>query len=184
VYEGVTANKDRWKKTVMIVYYDEHGGFWDHEPPPAIPYKSRQAPAIQCTSMGPRIPALVVSPLVVAGSVCRDLFDHSSVLQFLAERFTPGLPYSPDVDARRNQGVRSLSDAFTQDAVREDIPLPPPAPIPVDSELGRSVEPTDELSKAFERAARRLMEEHPAETGKKFPELFQWRSATDRARGA
>jgi phospholipase C len=37
IYEALTANPARWAKTVMIVTYDEHGGFFDHVPPLPIP---------------------------------------------------------------------------------------------------------------------------------------------------
>jgi phospholipase C len=49
-YQAVTSNPDRWAKTVMIVTYDEHGGFFDHVPPRPIPAKDpdgKYAPLIQ-----------------------------------------------------------------------------------------------------------------------------------------
>ena len=37
-YQAVTANPEKWARTVMVLYYDEHGGFYDHVPPPPIGY--------------------------------------------------------------------------------------------------------------------------------------------------
>jgi phospholipase C len=115
VYHAVTASPEKWKKTVMVLYYDEHGGFWDHVPPPPVPYVVKGEDGRKTfKSMGPRIPAIVISPLVERSAVFSDLLDHTSVLQFLAELFTPGTPYPGDVAERAAKGVRSLSSVLTR----------------------------------------------------------------------
>ena len=64
VYKAVTSNPQRWARTVLLIYYDEHGGFFDHLPPLPVhtPAPNAEYPEFQTT--GPRIPAIVVSPLV------------------------------------------------------------------------------------------------------------------------
>lgn len=183
VYQAATVSPERWKRTVLVYYYDEHGGFYDHVPPPRISYETEASPAHRFTSLGPRIPAIVVSPLVSPGSVCHELFDHTSVLQLLAELFTPGQPYSDSVERRRQQGIASLSAAL--DAVaRTDVPSAPAEPIPVASALGSAVrlQPATAQQAAFEIAARKLMDAHPDAMTKKYPDLFHWRDAVDTER--
>ncbi len=183
-YEAVTANSSKWQSTVMLVYYDEHGGFYDHVPPPFIPYQTNENPPYNFTSLGCRIPAVIVSPFVPPGSVCHSQFDHTSVLQFLAEKFTPGKPYSASVQKRRDQGIASLSEALTND-VPWVAPVPPSAPINAQTALGRTIEirPENEMAQSFEYAANQMLQQKPVETGKKYPELYQWKDAVANARG-
>jgi phospholipase C len=71
-----------WKKTLLVITYDEHGGFFDHvQPPPA----ADDRPAMR--RYGPRVPALVVSPYVAAGSVSKTVFDHTSIIKTILTRF-------------------------------------------------------------------------------------------------
>jgi len=183
VYQAATVNPDRWRQTVLVYYYDEHGGFYDHVPPPTIGYQTRGNPAHTFASLGPRVAAVVVSPLVDRGSVCHTLFDHTSLLQLLAERFTPGTPYSTDVDQRRQQGISSLSAALG-DVVRADVPLVPEDPIDVRGALGSGVRlsPANGLQASFEAALSQLIATNPGAMAKKYPDLIHWKAAVDAAR--
>jgi phospholipase C len=87
------------------------------------------------------VPGLVVSPLVSPKSVCHEVLDHTSALQFLAEKFTPGTPYSAAVEARRKQGVKSVSAAPDRDAPRADVPPAPDFAIQVTVPLGENKAP-------------------------------------------
>jgi phospholipase C len=76
-----------WKQTLLIITYDEHGGFYDHVTPPAAVDDS---PEFQ--RLGVRVPALLVSPLVAAGSSSSELavdlhFDHTSIIKTILTRF-------------------------------------------------------------------------------------------------
>ncbi len=71
----------QWSKMVVIVTYDENGGFWDHVPPPAGPgWGDRWGP-------GTRIPTLVVSPFAKRGYVDKTPYDTTSILKFITRRF-------------------------------------------------------------------------------------------------
>lgn len=122
VYNAVTSSLSFWKRSLTFIGYDEHGGFFDHVSPPLI---QTTAPAgvtyENFLSLGPRTPAYVVSPFVKAGQCVHHVFDHTSVLKFLGERFGNG-SYLPEVDARP---VESLSAALSFDS---PISSPPPAP--------------------------------------------------------
>jgi len=73
----------------MIVTYDEHGGFFDHVSPPGVitpaPDDAHSNPGF--ASLGVRVPAIVVSPFVSAGSVCDKQLDHTSILKFIGQKF-------------------------------------------------------------------------------------------------
>lgn len=185
-YEAVSANKKRWEETVFIVYYDEHGGFYDHVPPPFIQYNTTSDPPYAFNSMGPRIPAMIISPFVSPHSVCHDLMDHTSVLQFLSEVFTPNQPYSISVKNRSMQqpGIKSISAALSNDQPR-DAPNVPAVPILVQTALGQTViqPPSSYMAQSFESAAMEIMKQRPADVSQKYPELFQWKAAVEKARG-
>jgi phospholipase C len=124
VYKAVTASRTFWQNALMIVDYDEHGGFFDHVPPPVIPTNPPAGAkwSVPFKSLGVRTPAFIISPFVKAGAVCHNLLDHTSVLKLLGERFGNG-SYSSVVD---NRPVGSLSHVldFTNPILQ--APAPPP----------------------------------------------------------
>jgi len=67
----------QWKNMLIIVTYDENGGFWDHVAPPKA---DRWGP-------GNRIPAIIVSPYAKRGYVDHTTYDTTSILKFLTTRF-------------------------------------------------------------------------------------------------
>ncbi|HTT11632.1 MAG TPA: acid phosphatase [Burkholderiaceae bacterium] len=70
-----------WSKMVVIVTYDENGGFWDHVPPPSGPgWGDRWGP-------GTRIPALIISPFAKRGFVDKTSYDTTSIIKFITRRF-------------------------------------------------------------------------------------------------
>jgi phospholipase C len=176
-YHAITSNPEKWKGTLMVIYYDEHGGFYDHEPPRKIPYTTTGDEKHSFTSTGPRIPAILVSPLIKPGTHCHELFDHTSVLQLLAEKFgKPGEGYSPNVDARRSAGISSLTKALNNPQPF-DAPPAPAVGIPAVTVLGRnlSTPPQSAMGQAFETAGLQLLAQKPAEIAVKYPELVQWK---------
>jgi len=66
-----------WSSTVVIVTYDENGGFWDHVPPPQ---GDRWGP-------GTRIPAIIVSPFAKKGYVDHTPYDTTSIIKLITRRF-------------------------------------------------------------------------------------------------
>jgi phospholipase C len=184
-YEAVTCNPDRWGNTLMIVYYDEHGGFYDHVQPPAIGYKITGGAGTQFESLGVRIPGILISPWVAKNSVSHLLFDHTSVLQLLAEKFTPGVPYSATVKNRTDLGIQSISAAL---AAAPDVaaPDPPSAPIFAKTFLGDNiaVAPQGAMGQAFEKAALDMLAANFDATKEKYPELVHWKDVTEKARAA
>ena len=75
-----------WEKVLLIVTYDEHGGFYDHvDPPTAVPPDGHQD-KYSFNRYGPRVPSVLVSPMLDKG-VDHTVFDHTSVLKYLSDLF-------------------------------------------------------------------------------------------------
>jgi phospholipase C len=106
VYESLRASPI-WSKCVLLVLWDEHGGFYDHVPPPAnvappgdTPYNKPtdgHDPGFAFDRLGVRVPALLISPLAPRGKLGSELFpgatfDHSSVIKSVFENFGLGAP--------------------------------------------------------------------------------------------
>jgi phospholipase C len=174
-YNAATNSPAFWNSTVMVVDYDEHGGFFDHVSPPLIP----TVPPAGATytqpfaSLGVRIPAYVISPFVKPDAVNSSVFDHTSVLKFIAEKFGGG-SYSAEVDARP---VASLSAVLD---FQSPITAPPSAPA-LDAYLaqrppapaGTTVPtPDTDLKKGFQNALASLQQNGAGATHPKFGALI------------
>jgi phospholipase C len=82
VYNAL-ATGPKWDRTLLIVVYDEHGGFYDHVPPPAAPDDDEA----EFGRYGVRVPALIASPWIPRGHVSHTLFDHTSIIRTIMQRF-------------------------------------------------------------------------------------------------
>ena len=170
VYNDLTANPDRWQRSLLIVTYDEHGGFFDHvSPPPTNPTAGKNYAANPFLTTGVRVPSFIISPLVAPGTVFSQVLDHTSALKLLAQKFANG-SYSDAVDARRINGQppADIAQALTLAAPRADLPHPDAADLGFTSVQGPG---TDPVAHAFKAAYTRLMRTHPAAMKKRFPEL-------------
>lgn len=108
-------NSPAWERTMLVITYDEHGGFFDHVTPPDAPDDD---PAF--TKYGVRVPAVVVSPLVERGAVSHETFDHTSILATILRRFCRNGDQLPDMGARTTNALH-LGSLLTREAPREDI---------------------------------------------------------------
>ncbi len=104
IYDALVDNPDLFARTLLVITYDEHGGLFDHvEPPKAVApgdpveigfvrtigrlvrkvvdlvKKVPQTPTFNPTQLGPRVPAVLVSPWIRPGRVVPDVFDHASI---------------------------------------------------------------------------------------------------------
>jgi phospholipase C len=85
VYKALAASP-QWSSCLLVITYDEHGGFFDHVPPP-LTYDDDP----DFIRLGFRVPSLVVGPFVRKGCVISETFEHVSILKTLCTRF--GLPH-------------------------------------------------------------------------------------------
>lgn len=102
VYNALRAGP-AWKSTLLIIIFDEHGGCFDHVPPPkAVPPSTTPTEPFNFDRYGVRVPAVLVSPYIRSGTVLRPPgdtpFDHTSVIATLRKRFNLGPPLT-DRDA-------------------------------------------------------------------------------------
>jgi phospholipase C len=100
------SSNPNWQKTMLVICYDEHGGFYDHVQPPsnAVPLTGQNS-----GKLGPRVPAFIVSPWTPAGMVLKDVFDHTSIAATILNRFCA--PHPPILSARVS-AARDLRDAL------------------------------------------------------------------------
>jgi phospholipase C len=184
VYCALTANPDRWKRTVMIVTYDETGGFFDHVSPPELRTDVVESNVAPFMTTGIRVPALIVSPLVRARTLYKGLLDHTSILKFIGQKFGDNGYYSSAVNNRPLVG--SVLDVLTDRDCglaqpRNDIPQPPPYE-PKDTFVrGRNYHPVMPSTEAFAYALRQMHEDdHERDrAATKFPELGEFLSANE-----
>ena len=137
VYAALRSNQAAWEKSLLIITYDEHGGNYDHVPPEtgATPPDDIIGPSgFDFTRFGVRVPAVIVSPLIPAGTIFRapagsPPYDHTSIIATLRARFNLGPLGKRDAIAPHLGAVLTLS------VPRRDDPLagvtPPTAADPV-----------------------------------------------------
>jgi hypothetical protein len=134
VYEALRANPEVFARTLLVITYDEHGGFYDHVAPPtdavepepfgtaprswmprAVGWFVEQPDSrFRFNVLGPRVPTVVVSPRVPAGWV-DTCFDHSAIPRTVRELFAPT---TASLSAREEAspsfgGLASLADPRT-----------------------------------------------------------------------
>ncbi|WP_375478513.1 alkaline phosphatase family protein [uncultured Jatrophihabitans sp.] len=90
-----------WQRTLLIYTYDEHGGYYDHVPPPAAIAPDSIKPDLTATDVkggytvyGPRVPAIIASPYAKPNAVTNIVHDHTSVLATIEAKWNlPALTY-------------------------------------------------------------------------------------------
>lgn len=122
VLEALTSNPATWSQTVLFLTFDENDGLFDHVPPPAVPSynpdgtlagkstldlrgeyfsdparkhlhpEDNASGTLRPWGLGPRVPMYVISPWSRGGWVNSQVFDHTSVAQFLEKRFGVRVP--------------------------------------------------------------------------------------------
>jgi len=125
IHDVYTAlrNSPLWNQTLLIVTYDEHGGCYDHVPPPtnAVPPDATAGEyGFDFKRFGPRVPTLLISPLIPAGTVFRVPaggmpLDHTSILRTVEVRWGVPSLTARDAAALDVGGVLSLATPRTDD---------------------------------------------------------------------
>jgi phospholipase C len=102
-YQVVTAvlRSPAWRRTLLIYTFDEHGGYYDHVPPPSAIAPDAIPPNLTATDVpggynvyGPRVPAIVASPYAKKNAVTNVVHDHTSVLATIEAKWNlPALTY-------------------------------------------------------------------------------------------
>jgi phospholipase C len=152
VYEAV-RNGPMWEKTLLIVTYDEHGGYFDHVAPPAAVnpdglaspnafvtdlaqknpskkgYLTKPNMDFDFTRLGMRVPTVLISPWIQKGTVDSSQYQHTSIFATLRDLF--GVASLTKRDAQANSFTAQLTKLSSP---RTDAPtaltrpaMPPPA---------------------------------------------------------
>ncbi len=142
VYEALRSGP-AWNNTLLVVTYDEHGGCYDHVPPPwgAVPPDTTIGEYnFGFDRFGPRVPTVLISPLIAAGTVFRvpadsTPLDHTSVLKTIEQRWNLPALTKRDAAAPSIGDVLTLTEARTDDVlagvtVPSSGSVPPSAGLP------------------------------------------------------
>ena len=121
IYNAVVASPN-WSNTVLIINFDEWGGFFDHVPPPVVQIEAAEQALGNDGRLGFRVPCLVISPWSRGGSVVREQFDHTSVLKLIENRW--GLMPLTVRDANANDLADVLDFAHPNFAHPPQITVP------------------------------------------------------------
>jgi phospholipase C len=125
------AQSPQWDRCLFVVTYDEHGGFFDHVPPPQI--TNDATPSFR--QLGFRVPSLVAGPNVRAGATVSAQLDHVSILSTLTRRFnldplndrvrtTPDLSLCLDPSRRRRRAPQLDAVEISRSALADRVHHP------------------------------------------------------------
>lgn len=120
VYNALRENEELWKSTLLVVLYDEHGGFYDHVVPPAAVPPDRRTDEYTFDRLGVRVPALLISPWIAQG-VTSTQFDHTSLLRYLIDKWSLD-PLTDRVSTANN--FANLISTYREDTP-ESLTVPP-----------------------------------------------------------
>lgn len=144
VYNKI-RNSPLWPNSLLIITYDEHGGFYDHVAPPTAPGPGDGAVGgnysdykFNFTNYGVRVPAVIVSPLIKQNTIDHTLYDHGTILRTVEDLL--GLNPLTHRDALANTLLGLLTGPPRTDRV--DTPAPAaPERVAVDA-VPRDIDPT------------------------------------------
>ncbi|MDQ2914429.1 MAG: hypothetical protein M3T56_14385 [Chloroflexota bacterium] len=194
IYESLRAQPALFAKTLLVITYDEHGGFYDHVPPPAaVPPGdplgrgiSRQVlglmrrlldrrqravagPAFGFDRLGVRIPAVLVSPWIRPGTVVHTQLEHASIPATLRALFRPSSSPLTARDRAANTFHEVVRDSGLQ-APRADLPVLEAPPLAAASPSLADSMTTHELSD-FDRQLVELQDNVNVELVRDYPEV-------------
>jgi phospholipase C len=140
VLDALTADPKVWSRTALFITYDENDGFFDHMVPAYPPPSAAQGTSTVDIAgelfkpapgenhvpgpygLGQRVPMIVVSPWSTGGWVCSQVFDHTSIVQFVEKRF--GV-VEPNISPWRRAVCGDLTTAFDFGRSRTAVPALP-----------------------------------------------------------
>ncbi len=143
ILDALTANPEVWSKTAFFLMYDENDGFFDHMVPPTPPAsRSGGLSTVDTTNeifqgngqyaagpygLGVRVPMIVISPWSKGGFVSSEVFDHTSLIRFIEQRFGAHNPelIESNITPWRRAVAGDLTSAFNFRTPNETIVLLP-----------------------------------------------------------
>jgi phospholipase C len=148
VYNALRQNDRLWNSTLLVVLYDEHGGFYDHvPPPPAVAPDGHVLPSFAFNRLGVRVPALLVSPWAER-TVLKIEFDHTSLLKYLTDKWGLG-PLTDRVARAQSFGPAIRTTGQPRTDTPASVPVPQTATVPVAMLAAEPGEPLNGHQKAL-----------------------------------
>jgi phospholipase C len=133
-YEALRSSP-LWESSLLVITWDEHGGFYDHVAPPAAvppgdtkPNNDNSQFGFGFDRYGPRVPCVIVSPRIPRNLIDHRMYDHSSIPALLEACF--GLKPMTERDAQANNPIRLLSLATPRDDAPTTLPSPAQSGVP------------------------------------------------------
>ena len=127
-YEAI-RNSPIWPSSILILTWDEHGGFYDHATPPAAiapgdttPSANHNQYGFTFQQYGPRVPAIVISPWIPKNTIDHRLYDHASIPATLEKL------YGMQPITARDAAANTVLPLLSLDAARTDAPTTLPSP--------------------------------------------------------
>jgi phospholipase C len=138
VYNRIRNNPNLWPNTAMLLVYDEHGGIYDHIPPPPLDPANPTNPAhpdgfhaqpsatgtpdvFFFDRLGVRVPAILISPWAPADEVINDTFEHASIPATLTEWLIPD--FAPAGRTAREAAANTFLNGLSLTTMRTDCPV-------------------------------------------------------------
>ena len=156
-------NGPAWNETLLIITYDEHGGCYDHVPPPlgaVPPDNSAGEYGFDFKRFGVRVPTVLVSPLIAAGSVFRVApgtmpLDHTSILKTIERRWQLAALTARDAAAQDIGAALTLATPRTDDPLQGVVVPTAKAPASIANRPSHLQEVQAELASQLPIADRR-----------------------------
>ena len=143
IYDALTSHAESWQETLFIITFDEHGGTWDHVPPPCHakpPDEHIGENNFKFDRFGVRVPTILISPYIEAGTVFRSStnvpYDHTSIIATILK--WKGIdPKAPNPETKlatpwlghRVENAPTFEEVLTRTSPRTGLPMiKPPVP--------------------------------------------------------
>jgi phospholipase C len=156
VFNAVWNNPAVRNTTLLVVVYDEHGGLYDHVPPPKTVNPDNKNwkgsadstdPPFDFTRLGVRVPAVLISPYIKAGTIDHTPYDHASIAATVCKLFLKNVA-NASLTARDRQ-ANTFEANITLDQPRAVAPSVTPLPLqaPINDHLRQLVRAASFLAK-------------------------------------
>ena len=137
IYQAIKDNPQLWQNTALLITYDEHGGIFDHVPPPSCVKDIFTADGnatgtgvpFQFDRLGVRVPSVLVSPWIPKGTIVSRVFDHASIPATITKFFlgdaSPRSPREINADVfiePKSANVDPARNVLSLTAMRTDCP--------------------------------------------------------------
>jgi len=118
------AESPQWERSLLVITYDEHGGFYDHVSPPTVADTFAET---GFDRLGFRVPAQILGPWVKQGHVSDTIYDHTSMMRTLTAL------WDLEPIGSRTEGVNDLLDVIDMERIESGTPAPPVELAPIEA---------------------------------------------------